>query len=275
MAKTRLINNAIALAVYAAIIAFLNYGYVLIPRALDPEVLVAVLGAIILLGCGFFLKPVEKRSFLSVLSPLAASVLVFICFMFLDGDDAFGYFAFNPFTLGALMMGEIVGEWGYTITVLLSPAIPSLLLYAGVLLRKLWANKKHGRIYVSVISVAVAAVSVVALVLNCNANSLRTKFVSETPDMWFMQTDPLEDFTTGQLMLNGQPVELVVYSGKEYPPTMTFADKSNEYEKKFTCTYYYTTYPEEVLTIYIDRESDTLLDGQYKTITFTAVKFKP
>jgi len=51
-------------------------------------------------------------------------------------------------------------------------------------------------------------------------------------------------------------------------------NKSNE-DEKLTCTYYYTTYPEEVFTIYIDRESDTLLNGQYSVITFKGVRFKP
>lgn len=274
MWKTRLINNAISLAAYAALVALWNNIYVLyriIPRAFGPDAVITVLGVVILVACGFFLKPVGKRSFLSVISPLVASVLIFIYFMFQGGEDALGYLAFNPF---AFSFGGLEVD-GVAIMVLLSPIIPSLLLYAGVLLRKLWAKNKTGRILAIAVSIAVLAACVVSLMLSYNENSKRTKFVSETPDMWFVQHDPFEDYTYGQLMLNGQPIELVVYGDREYPPTLTFTNKNNEYEEKLICTYYYVKYPDEVLTIYIDRESDTLLNGQYSIITFKGVRFKP
>jgi len=208
MWKSRLINNAIALAAYAAVAVLWNYSYDalfrLIPKALDLGLLMTLFSVVILVACGFFLKPVKKRSFLSVISPLVASVLAFIIFIVLDADEMLGYFAFNP--LAAFFYG--------TLFVLLSPAIPSLLLYAGVLLRKLKEKHKTGRILAIIISVAVLAACVVTLALNYNENSKRTKFMSETPNMWFVQRDPLEDFTTGELVLNGQPIELLVYSSR-------------------------------------------------------------
>jgi len=134
-----IINNVIAVITHtllALIIWRLPYVFgQVIPAIVNNEYLIAVICTIVYIICGFFLKPVERFSFLSVLFVIIALIGVGIFLAVnVNGDATFyNYFYFNPVAMPSLDLPAIFAS----VLILLSPAIPSLLMYLGILIRKL------------------------------------------------------------------------------------------------------------------------------------------
>lgn len=95
------------------------------------------------------------------------------------------------------------------------------------------------------------------------------KWISETPDLWFDVESPYEDATKavemeGQLMMEGQCVEVIVCFG--YRDDIYIRRKEEKDEPcalKGHCEFS----PEKVI-VTVEKETDSLLNGQYETIIF-------
>ncbi|MCL2503578.1 MAG: hypothetical protein FWE94_03085 [Coriobacteriia bacterium] len=147
MRRTCLANNAIALTAYslsAVIWCFLA----VISTELDVFGLPWIIqGSISVLSCvaiGFFLRPLEKSSFLSVVSVPAALVLAFIFLLAQGGESGFYYFNLNPLAvLGYfLVLSNDSLVFLAPVMLLASPALPPLLMCAGMTLRKRFMNRR-------------------------------------------------------------------------------------------------------------------------------------
>ena len=147
---THLKNNGIALAVHA-LLAVAFYFLFISDAGIERGkiggiagwgILVFVLFAYI--ACGFFLlRPVKKNSFLSVIFVVVAVIIATICvvnyYRTWESDMGQMLYAVNPsLLLGGLMnflprhIGGIIGS----VILLLSPVLPSLLMYLGMVLRR-------------------------------------------------------------------------------------------------------------------------------------------
>jgi len=150
MRKTYIVNNIITILTQALVVALLvSYPYTFhffnfdINSIVDYDTLVLLLITIFLyLLCGFLLKPVEKRSFLSVV----ALIVVLLLTMF----TGYGYMMINPivfypvelFVYNSYPHGyQTDPEWLTDLLVwtwyFFSAALPSIIIYIGILLRKL------------------------------------------------------------------------------------------------------------------------------------------
>ena len=139
--KKTLINNAIALAAYGVSLAAAWGIYHIItfpiPEKTNPFAVFAAIAALLYVICGFFLIPVEERSYLSVVSVAIAMVIIIVICMSL-GEDGMIYYLLNPFVFLLLSL-----ELPFQGTIyLLSPFLPSLLIYLGMVLRKVVLKKK-------------------------------------------------------------------------------------------------------------------------------------
>jgi hypothetical protein len=140
MLKKTLINNAIVLAIH--ILSLVIFAVVLILTEATEEQYVFLLAILYTLG-GFFLIPVKKRSFLSVISISVVLIGLFVAIDLLSRvDDAYlwgAYYFFNP-TLFILddAIGYTAPRVLETLVFSLSTVFPSLLLYLGMVLRRLW-----------------------------------------------------------------------------------------------------------------------------------------
>jgi len=143
LTKTYWINNAIALAVYALIVAIpLFYPYTLAYVFQWPDNAENILffaGILLCIVCGFFLKPTKELSFMSVISVGFAMVIIFIIDIVSSMPHGefigFGYIAYNPICAKLLFL-NLPGMLMNTVILYSSPWFPSLLMYAGILLRK-------------------------------------------------------------------------------------------------------------------------------------------
>ena len=134
MLKKILINNAIALSVWGLSIVAAWGCYYALSRPIIPLIAIGCIAAFLYVLCGFFLMPVKKCSYLSVVSlPIAMVIALLIC-VSLDGEGL-NYYLFNPVAL-ALCFGLGFLEPLYTFFALLSPVYPSLLFYLGMVLKK-------------------------------------------------------------------------------------------------------------------------------------------
>ena len=83
-----LVNNAIALAVHALIVA-LTWSE---PYVLSRTVLMVV-ALVLYLTCGFFLKPEKRHLFLSVVSVASILLIAFLVVIFFSrGDSQFAFY---------------------------------------------------------------------------------------------------------------------------------------------------------------------------------------
>ena len=144
MLKKCLINNAIALSMYilstALLVVVLSFTEV-------PEAQYGFLLAILYMLGGFFLIPIKKLSFLSVISISVLLISLFVAFYLStgEGDSWIVYYVFNPivFTLDAALWNT-APAFLFTLVVYLSAVLPSLLFYLGMLLRRLIVKAKKG-----------------------------------------------------------------------------------------------------------------------------------
>jgi len=150
MYKKILMNNLIALLLYVLMSILLMALNMIIIQAtaafadilVVPLIAVPLCVAIIAyIFCGFLLKPVEKLSFLSVVSVTIALTILLIMFMQL-GEAGVGYYFMNPIAwpLLQLMQFDIINAFRpfvvfLTVVFYLSPVFPSLLFYLGMVLR--------------------------------------------------------------------------------------------------------------------------------------------
>lgn len=136
MMRRTIINNIIVLVVYALSIVVSDCYPTAFDRALAPHTNTLILGCFVVclyILCGFFLMPVVKQSFLSVVS--VAIILVILLFILVMSGSALGYFALNPI-VGVLKNFAFFTSAQFVV-VMLSPVYPSLLFYLGMLLRRL------------------------------------------------------------------------------------------------------------------------------------------
>jgi len=143
--KKYLFNNAVALAVHALIMAtFFLFQYPLIilyvtKRFYGTPTVVLFLVYFI---CGFFLKPVEKFSFLSVISVAAVIVIAWVCFFVFRLGSMYPseYYLFNPIAFAcftySLYIPDTLSLVLYYASLIITHLIPSLIMYAGIVLRK-------------------------------------------------------------------------------------------------------------------------------------------
>jgi len=137
--KKYLFNNAVALAVHALIVAaFFLLQYSLVIN--DVTMMVVPFWAYII--CGFFLKPVERFSFLSVISVAAVIAIAWVCFflfrlgtMYPAEWAGLEYIYFTPIALELAFPRYFSATLGVVLW-FASPIIPSLIMYAGIVLRK-------------------------------------------------------------------------------------------------------------------------------------------
>jgi len=142
--KKTLVNNAIALGGFvlsiAAVIAFLFITS-------RPEGSFAVVGCgialfvLLYILCGFFLIPVRKFSFLSVLSVLLIPIIFLLTCILLDEVGTMAAFL-APFAFLLSELGHSL-DYDFPDTVFfLAFAVPSLLMYLGMALRKVIVKRK-------------------------------------------------------------------------------------------------------------------------------------
>jgi len=157
MSDSHLTNNLIALAIHALIAIIISCILIFVaepgnsnfqPASVLPRI-IAITCFLSYVICGFFfLKPVEKLSFLSVVSVAIILILVFIFFAITASGRSEAY-AFSIYYINPIMP---VSSWLFPsvlngvssvvagILFFLSPLLPSLLLYLGMILRKLFKD---------------------------------------------------------------------------------------------------------------------------------------
>ena len=152
MSNLYLRNNIIAFIVHVFIVMIvyvpnqfdypgnqLFYPGAFLPKIINVIQIASFFGYVV---CGLFLlKLVEKYSFLSVISlPIIILVVSFIVIAIrysqMGGDAAFYYYAVNPITI--FLLGLNLPAFLQVILTFLSPLIPSLLMWLGMVLRKLF-----------------------------------------------------------------------------------------------------------------------------------------
>ena len=150
MFKKTLLNNLIVLLAYGLPIAlFLGDLYGVFPIRLHLFTYRSIFSlscmALYIL-CGFILIPVKKRIFLSVISPMVAIIFVVIAVMLPSAGvyDGTILYAFNPVFLLFFAEGTPLGLLSFAF--ILTPVLPSLLFFLGMLLRRLYIRlKKRGQ----------------------------------------------------------------------------------------------------------------------------------
>lgn len=92
----------------------------------------ATITILLYVACGFIMRPVERFSFFSMilLMLILATLLVII---YEPGGELIAYLYFNPILF---FFGEITSKIIINALLFLSPIIPSLFMYFGILLRK-------------------------------------------------------------------------------------------------------------------------------------------
>ena len=151
MLKKILLNNLIALLVHVKsivlfIVLMLVTETLISPASADVICVVTTCISIILyVLCGFILKPVEKFSFLSVVSVAIVLAVILAACIRPGAIDEYGeivYLYFNPFLfpLTGLFFREpkIITYPMF----LLSPVYPSLLMYLGMIIRRKTASRR-------------------------------------------------------------------------------------------------------------------------------------
>lgn len=144
---THLKNNGIALAVHALLlvsflVAFLSdswYEFSVIIRYI-----ISVICLLAYIVCGFFLlRPVKKNSFLSVISVIIAVMIAYICVtVHYTWDSGLGgmLLATNPALCGIVnvfsFLPDRIFEVIAFVLLFLSPLVPSLLMYSGMVLKR-------------------------------------------------------------------------------------------------------------------------------------------
>lgn len=95
------------------------------------------------------------------------------------------------------------------------------------------------------------------------------RWVSETPDLWF-DVYSFDEYANriieldGQLVLSEQSIDVIVWFNYTDVVTIRKKDSDNNLASlKGTCKF-----DPEKLIVTVDKETDTLLNGQYDTITF-------
>ena len=137
-------NNVITVIAHAIIVAITCWFPTwLSPWANGPnsplgefDFLYTILGILLLLAyvaCGFLLMPTASRPELSVVFIAIILLIVAAVLVGLGGDFGLYYLYFNP--IAALVYPLNLPAPIHVLVVLLSPVVPSLLLYGGIVLR--------------------------------------------------------------------------------------------------------------------------------------------
>jgi hypothetical protein len=146
MLKKILVNNLIALLFHllSIVLFFETVAMLTSLRSDEGFVVIACITIILYVSCGFILKPVEKLSFLSVVSVAIVLAVILVTCIWSDADE-YGeivYLYFNPILFP---LTEFVFREPKTSTYhwyLLSPVYPSLLMYLGMVIRRLALKRK-------------------------------------------------------------------------------------------------------------------------------------
>ena len=95
------------------------------------------------------------------------------------------------------------------------------------------------------------------------------KWISESPDIWFMSEYGESDFDYGEAVLDGETIEIMVFF--DYSNGIYISAKSDDRDTPFTKGF--CTFRPDKLTVKIDEERDNFLflNGQYETITFNRI----
>ena len=110
----------------------------------DHQILLNIIGIICLLSfvfCGFLLKPIDKKTILSVAYLAAILGAIMILFLLISRlfwpEFGFFYYDINPALRSLVGLLPLQGDFGDIRSTIfyLSPLIPSLLMYLGMLLR--------------------------------------------------------------------------------------------------------------------------------------------
>jgi len=140
MLKKTFLNNFFALFSYGLATAVVWIcPYILnriIPQLENPFILEGCIATFLYILCGFFLIPVNKLSFLSVVSvPITLIISIFIVIPLVGLD----YYILHP--IAYFLRGLDFFESIQLVVVLISSAFPSLLFYLGMVLRGLVVKK--------------------------------------------------------------------------------------------------------------------------------------
>jgi len=154
MLKKTLINNAFAFAMYImtlGLMFILSFVLLFFPLFIEAQVGL-VIGILLYIMCGFFLIPVEKTTYLSVVSVfvIIAAVLAVVYWLAEPGASHYlwmAYFMFNPIARSLLevLVNPHVPSRLEPIITFLSPLYPAVLFYLGMLLRRLYIKLRKKR----------------------------------------------------------------------------------------------------------------------------------
>jgi len=141
-AKKICINNAIAIVVYGFTVALtirMSYTVMAIESRAFNLYAIGFYAAVLCMVCGFFLIPIKKRTFLSILPVSIAFVVFALAYLVLSTDSYAGFlfFSLNPFFMLFFMLELEPPTELASIVFLLTPLLPSLYFYVGMLVRKL------------------------------------------------------------------------------------------------------------------------------------------
>ena len=139
-----LLNNALSLGVHLVItiaaVVTAKYsqstpGYTAVISEVAYNIILIIAASTAYIVCGFFLKPLDRHLFLSVASIPILLVLVFLICSAFGAESGFYYFYANPLAASIIRLLRLSDVLN-VILLLLSPLIPSLLVYTGMILRK-------------------------------------------------------------------------------------------------------------------------------------------
>jgi len=141
--KKIVINNAIALLVYGLSVALtirMSYNVIAIESRAFNLSTIGLYAAILCMLCGVFLFPIKKRTFLSILPVSVVFVIFVLAFLSLSSDIYAGFilFALNPFAMLFFYSHFEPPIVLLSFIFLLTPVLPSLFFYLGMLMRRLF-----------------------------------------------------------------------------------------------------------------------------------------
>jgi len=144
MLKKTLINNAIALFAYGLSTAAAWVCLYAFSRIINSFMVIGCIAAFLYVLCGFFLRPVTKLSFLSVVS-IAIALIILLNIAVRLGERGLDYYFLNPIAISLLELEFDFLMSNQHAVVLLSSAFPSLLFYLGMILRRLTVARRRSR----------------------------------------------------------------------------------------------------------------------------------
>jgi len=147
--KNPLINNGISLGIHILlVIVFFIFdkfsGLSFDGQWVGLVILFAVMTCVYFISGVFLLKPVDKYSFLSVVSVILGTVIGFVCFIiFFDGSYEFLAYM-NPLGNCVICLVATLTDGGIGVFALMPIALvlPSAVIYTGMLIKRI-SSKDH------------------------------------------------------------------------------------------------------------------------------------